>query len=119
MGGSGRRAVAAGLALWLAASAAGRAEEWRALDGPQIVAALSARVLGYADGRLQDFKADGTTLADGGVGRWRVEADRFCSAWPPAERWACYGVEREARGLDIRFTDTSGHVTVGRYVDLK
>ncbi len=95
------------------------AQEWGRLSGPEITRALTARVLGYDDGTTQDFLADGRTLAAGGWGRWRVEGDRYCSAWPPSDVWACYLVEREARGLDIRFTGEGGAVTVGRYVDLQ
>jgi hypothetical protein len=74
------------------------------------------RTLGYADGTLQDFKADGQTLYGDSSGRWEVRGDRYCSQWPPSDRWDCHGVER--RGLDIRFTDARGTVVVGRYVDL-
>ena len=105
-----------GGAVWGNAAAAG---DWARLDGAAITTALTARVLGYPDGTLQDFKADRSTLAGGGAGRWSVQGDRYCSVWPPGEVWTCYAVDRHARGLDIRFTDEAGHVTVGRYVDLR
>jgi hypothetical protein len=93
------------------------AEGWERLSGQGITAALSARVLGYPDGTLQDFFADGRTLYGESWGRWEVRGDRYCSLWPPSDRWACHEVERS--GLDIRFTDEQGAATVGRYVDLQ
>ena len=95
------------------------AEDWIALTGPEIVQALTARVLGYPDRTLQDFKAGGQTIAGTGEGRWRVQGDLYCSVWPPSERWDCYDVARSVRGLDICFTGGDGSVTVGRYVDLQ
>jgi hypothetical protein len=93
------------------------ADGWEALDGPAITSALSARVLGYPDGSLQDFFADGRTLYGESPGRWEVREDRYCSLWPPSDRWTCYGVAR--MGLDIRFTGDDGTETIGRYVDLQ
>ena len=110
------------LALLLLASPVA-AEEWKALTGDQIKTALTARVLGYPDGKTQNFHADGGTLYDGGgssqSGQWRVEGDRYCSVWPPSDRWSCYGVEAEAGGLDIRFVSEGGSATTGRYIDLQ
>lgn len=106
------------LALLLASPAC--AEDWHALDGAAITAALQARVLRYEDGTTQNFFQDGRTLYEAGSGeswgKWWVEGDRYCSSWPPSDHPACYGVE--AQGLDIRFTGAGGDVTVGRYVDL-
>jgi hypothetical protein len=94
-----------------------QADGWTRLDGEGISNALTSRVLGYPDGTLQDFFSDGRTLYSESFGRWEVRGDRYCSLWPPSERWACYVVDRN--GLDIRFTDDSGSETVGRYVDLQ
>ena len=93
------------------------AEDWKRLDGPGITAALAARVLGYPDGKLQDFFADGRTLYGESWGRWEVRGDRFCSQWPPSDRWTCHAVDQS--GLDIRFTDDAGVTTIGRYIDLQ
>jgi hypothetical protein len=93
------------------------AEGWERLDGPAIAAALGARVLGYPDGTLQDFFADGRTLYGESYGRWEVRGDRYCSLWPPSDRWTCYAVDRKR--LDIRFTAEDGTGTIGRYVDLQ
>jgi hypothetical protein len=99
------------------------AAEWQSLHGEAIAAALSARVLVYPGGATQNFFADGRTLYEAGNGpswgRWRVDGDRYCSQWPPREAWDCYAVDREARGLDLRFVDKGGDATVGRYIDLK
>ncbi|PZQ99777.1 MAG: hypothetical protein DI533_03780 [Cereibacter sphaeroides] len=95
------------------------AEEWQALAGQQIANALAFRTLGFPDGVIQDFAADGILRRDGTTGRWRVTATQYCAAWPPDFGWTCYSVEREARGLDIRFTGEGGSVTVGRYIDLQ
>jgi hypothetical protein len=111
------RIRAALLTIWLVSPALAMAEDWDRLDGPGILAALSARVLGYPDGRLQDFFADGRTLYGESAGRWDVRGDRYCSVWPPSDGWTCYRVERNR--LDIRFTDDAGQATTGRYVDLQ
>lgn len=96
------------------------AEDWKALDGPGITAALSARVLQYEDGSTQNFFTDGRTLYEAGGGeswgKWWVEGDQYCSTWPPSDVPACYGVE--AQGLEVRFTSKGGDVSLGRYVDL-
>lgn len=36
-------------------------------------------------------------------GRWLVRGDKYCSQWPPSDRYVCYGVERsvEADGRTI------------------
>jgi hypothetical protein len=106
-------------ALLVCLSCPAAAEDWIALTGPEITQALTARVLGYPDGTLQDFKDGGQTIAGAATGRWTVQGDLYCSVWPPSDRWDCYDVARSARGLDIRFTGDDGSVTVGRYVDLQ
>jgi hypothetical protein len=111
------RIKAALVAICLINPAPATAEEWERLDGPGISAALTARVLGYPDGTLQDFFADGRTLYGESSGRWEVRGDRYCSLWPPSDRWTCYAVDRNR--LDIRFVDDAGEATVGRYVDLQ
>jgi hypothetical protein len=105
-------AISAGLSPVLAL-----AQGWERLDGHGIATALTARVLGYPDGTLQDFFKDGRTLYGESWGRWEVRDDRYCSQWPPSDRWDCYAVDRN--GLDIRFTDDKGTTIVGRYVDLQ
>lgn len=91
-------------------------EDWAALKGEAIRSALEARVLRYDDGTLQDFRADGRTLYGDQWGKWSVQGDRYCSLWPPVDRWDCYDVA--VSGLDVRFTSGAGDETVGRYADL-
>lgn len=90
------------------------------LDDAGISAALSARILQYGDGSVQNFFQDGGTLYQAGAGeswgKWCVEGGQYCSTWPPSDVAACYGVE--GRGLEVRFTGKGGKVSVGRYVDL-
>jgi hypothetical protein len=98
------------------------ADDWNPLAGDEIRHALTARVLAYPGGETQNFFADGRTLYESGHaqwGRWRVEGDRYCSVWPPSDRWDCYRVERAPRGLDLRFLGDDGSVAVGRYIDLQ
>jgi hypothetical protein len=109
--------AAALVAAWVLGPAPGAAEVWERLDGAAITLALSARVLGYPDGTLQDFFADGRTLYGESSGRWEVRGDQYCSVWPPSDRWSCYAVDQS--GLDIRFTGDGGTVTIGRYADLQ
>jgi hypothetical protein len=95
------------------------AEDWTVLTGDQIRTALTARLLVYEGGARQQFNADGTTRyesPDVSHGQWRVTGDRYCSQWPPSDRWACYDVA--AQGVDIRFTAGDGSVSTGRYADL-
>lgn len=99
------------------------ADGWVALEGPDLRAALAARVLAWGDGTTQNFFQDGRTLYEGGAsfwGIWRVVGRHHCSNWPPSDLWACFTVARQARGLDLRFTSRDGAVVmVGRYVDLR
>jgi len=101
------------LALWPGMAGA---QEWRALKGPEIQVALEARVLGFGDGMMQDFLADGRSLHGDQWGLWRVLGDRYCSSWPPSELWVCYDVA--VLGLEVRFQSDAGDRSVGRYVDL-
>jgi hypothetical protein len=108
------------LLIWLLLAVPALAEDWRLLDGPGITAALTARVLQYQDGSTQNFFLDGRTLYEAGAGeswgKWWVEADQYCSTWPPSDVAACYRVE--VQGVEVRFTSKGGDVSVGRYVDL-
>ncbi len=92
------------------------ADGWQVLTGPEIAAALSARVVTYDSDHRQEFMADGRTLYDDSRGYWRVEGDRYCSQWPPSDRWSCYSVS--VNGVDVRFVADDLSVTTGRYADL-
>jgi hypothetical protein len=109
------------LALVLASPSMVLAEDWQALTGAEISTALTARVLGYDGGEMQNFFADGRTLYEvkGGEswGKWKVEGDQFCSVWPPSDHWACYDLQRDGTGRSLRFVGSDGAVSVGRYAD--
>jgi hypothetical protein len=108
--------------LVLIAGSAGAEQGWARLKGAEAKLALSARSVIYEDGSSQDFRADGGTTytADAPtLGHWEVRGDEYCSVWPPSDRWACYGLERSADGLDIRFVAADGSATAGRYNDLQ
>lgn len=93
------------------------AEAWRALDGSAIKQALEGRELSYGNAS-QNFEFGGLTVyfADApSSGEWRVDGNLYCSRWPPAEQWDCYGVE--AKDGAVRFTGPDGTVTAGTYLD--
>jgi hypothetical protein len=99
-------------ALVLAGSAA-MADD--TLDGAEIAALLTGHKVVYADGATQLFQADGGTVYDNGkpsTGRWTVQGDRYCSVWPPSDRWGCYDVTQGARG--VGFVADDGSVTLGQ-----
>lgn len=108
------RAIAMVLAMH---PGAGWAEDaWRTLKGKEIGAALADRTVGYNNGQRQEFHADGRTrYGEGSWGNWTVRKDRYCSVWPPSDRWTCYGVQ--VKDDLVRFTEKGGASTTGRYVD--
>ena len=102
------------LALW---PVVGQAEEWRALDGGAIKAALEGRALNYGDAS-QNFEVGGLTVYftdDPSTGQWRVDGHQFCSLWPPSDSWTCYDVE--AKDGAVRFIGAGGDVTQGTYME--
>lgn len=117
------RAPALILALF-AVPAAG--ETWLPLDGAAVEAALAARAIVWEGGAIQEFSADGRTLyaadpASGTVawGRWTVRGDRYCSAWPPADGWRCYRLDRALEAPRLRFTAEDGARVTATYSDLR
>ncbi|MFM2389920.1 MAG: hypothetical protein RLZZ437_1475 [Pseudomonadota bacterium] len=92
------------------------AEDWTWLTGPEITTALTGRVVLYDGDHRQEFMADGRTLYDDRWGYWRVEGDRYCSQWPPSDRWTCYDVAQN--GLEVRFQADDGSTVTGRYADV-
>ena len=88
------------------------AQDWQALKGAQIRAALAGRQLDYASGSVQDFRASGRTLYSAGAdswGYWRVQGDQYCSMWPPSDLWACYDLLQA--GNRLRFVGAAGDTT--------
>lgn len=93
------------------------AEEWRALDGGAIKAALEGREVNFGAAR-QNFEAGGLTVmfADApSTGQWRVDQNQYCILWEPATTWDCFGVEAKVGA--VRFTAADGVVTQGTYMD--
>lgn len=95
------------------------ANDWQKLDGPGIEKTLTAGVLQYSDA-TQNFFADGRTLYEvqgPSWGRWQVQSNQYCSVWPPSDAWTCYDVEHHLDGLRLRFIDSRGGITEGKYID--
>jgi hypothetical protein len=91
--------IVATLSFVLALSASASAES---LDGPALEKLLDNTTV-YAlpaatDSWRQWFSKGGqTTYVDAGgqktYGQWMVRGDKYCSVWPPSDRWVCYAVE--------------------------
>jgi hypothetical protein len=73
-----------------------------ALDGKAIEPLLNdATVYGLplaADSWRQFFSKGGETIYVDAAGhktygQWLVRGDKYCSLWPPSDRWVCYAVE--------------------------
>ena len=114
-------AIACLLPLYLPPTSA-QADDWQPLDAPTIKSALTARTLAYAGGATQQFNADGSTTYTtdhASSGTWRIDGTKYCSLWPPSDRWSCYDMARSPDGLDLRFIAGDGSSSVGRYIDLK
>ena len=95
---SAPKLAAAACLMMLAYAPAVHADE-RPLTGAEINSALSGNtVAGIQDGQAwkQYFDPNGqTTYVSGGrasPGRWSVRGDKYCSQWPPSERWDCYAM---------------------------
>jgi hypothetical protein len=87
--------------------------DWVALSAEGIKSTLTGAVLDYPNA-WQDFRASGKTLYNAGQdswGNWRVDANQYCSQWPPRDLWDCYDVARN--GGEIRFTGAQGDETIG------
>jgi hypothetical protein len=113
------RAIGTAVAALLFVGAAA-AQEGSELTGTALRDAVSGRTVAYANGATQIFEAGGRTAYDSGsfaAGRWRIEADRYCSVWPPSEIWSCYRVERTPDGRGLRFIAADGSTVEGRYID--
>ncbi len=100
---------------WILALAVMAGPAW-ALDDAGVMAALTGKVLAYADGTSQSFRTDGETVffaTDGkqSIGHWRVQGGQYCSVWPPSDHWACYEVKVAACKVD--FVSADGSVSEG------
>ena len=110
------------LGLIAAAGAVFAEEAWRKLGADELNKVLAARTVAYENGASQTFDIAGSTGYDSGTfsaGKWKIDGNRYCSVWPPSEKWACYDVEMSADGLGLKFIADDGSETIGRYVDLQ
>ncbi len=111
----GKYVVLAGI-FWSSAVFGG---SWEQLNQKESEQALVGTSLKY-DNATQVFYASGRTLYDEGReswGYWRVEGDRYCSQWPPADGWACYTVARRTLDGSIKFIGDSGAEAVGKVTE--
>jgi hypothetical protein len=78
------------------------------LDGKAIQMLLSdAKYVSSDDSHAteQVFQASGATFTIDvatkalSQGFWRVEGDKYCSAWPPSDYWSCYDVVTTDNGV--------------------
>lgn len=83
------------------------------LSGAEIAVMLHDVKLSAKDRGLsvfQIFQKAGVTLyivnGQQSQGFWRVEADKYCSQWPPSEHWDCFDVTRN--GKTIAFISAQG-----------
>lgn len=90
------------------------AEETIRLTGEQIMTSLTGQALSYEQGLIQSFGADGSTQYGDSTGQWRLTDNRYCSVWPPSDRWACFDVYTIDGG--IRFVGDTGELTEGLFV---
>jgi hypothetical protein len=60
----------------------------------------------FLSGGLTHFIVDG----DAQTGQWKIEDDKYCSAWPPSNTWDCYDILQD--GTTIVFLSARG----ARYV---
>ena len=113
-----QRRIGAGVLVLLIALPAS-AEDWRALNGPEIGDALTGRKLIY-DNAWQDFRASGRTLYNAGSdswGIWTTRGDQYCSQWPPSAIWACYDVDLNGDETAVRFRGAGEDISVGRFAE--
>ena len=107
--------IAAGTIITIFVGSSLFAENWAPLKGAEIAEVLTDQTYQY-EGAVQSFYASGQTLytADReSWGRWRIEADQYCSVWPPASGWVCDDVAKDLDGDRIKFVGSSGFETIG------
>jgi hypothetical protein len=84
--------------------------EEKKLNGTEITATLTDKVLTSANNATQIFQKSGVTFySENGSqsqGFWKVEGDKYCSQWPPNTAWPCYDVLQN--GDKITFVSASG-----------
>ena len=105
------------LAMLLLVPGMALAEDWQAMDGPAIDAALTGKTVIY-ENATQRFYASGRTLYNTGQdswGYWAVRGDQYCSQWPPGDQWGCY--DMAAMNGKVRFIGADGSTTDGAFAE--
>ena len=87
------------------------------LSADGIAALLTdATLYGQDNGHASEqvFQKSGVTFYSVGdaqsQGQWKIEDNKYCSAWPPNPSWACYDVAND--GATVTFISSSGSRTV-------
>ena len=87
------------------------------LSADGIAALLTdATLYGQDNGHASEqvFQRSGATFYSAGdaqsQGQWKIEGNKYCSAWPPNPSWACYDVTND--GPTVTFISSSGGRTV-------
>lgn len=87
------------------------------LSGAGIAALLTdATLYGIENGQPSEqiFQKSGATfysVPNGqSQGAWKVEGNKYCSAWPPNPSWVCYDVIND--GASVTFVSPSGKKTL-------
>ena len=80
------------------------------LSGPEIATNLTDVSLYAGTTVEQIFQKGGQTvyIENGGAsqGLWKVQADQYCSQWPPSQGWSCFEVLQD--GDQITFVSKAG-----------
>jgi hypothetical protein len=78
------------------------------ITGPQIQEQLSdnkfQQIKPITQHKIEQvFLRGGATqfIVDGQVqlGQWKIEGDKYCSAWPPSDSWDCYDILQDGTAL--------------------
>ena len=87
------------------------------LSGAGIAALLTdATLYGSENGQPSEqvFQKSGATfysIPNGqSQGEWKIEGNKYCSAWPPNPSWVCYDVIND--GAAVTFVSPSGKRTL-------
>ncbi|NKB52516.1 MAG: hypothetical protein GKR97_09870 [Rhizobiaceae bacterium] len=82
------------------------------------ISELLPTIVAIGDQTSQIFSAAGaTTYTDRGrasFGSWRVQANKYCSQWPPAGGWSCYVVDYDDQSKVLIWIGLSGDRTINR-----
>ena len=84
------------------------------------IRSLLPKIVAEGEQTRQVFSRSGaTTYTDRGrdtYGTWRVDGGRYCSQWPPARNWSCYGVEFDPQTGILVWIDAQGTRTINQTV---